>query len=155
MDQTKLAASALLNGLPGEVILAFTILIWVIFLLILLGNPRNKLNVMCFVSGMTFSVGALKEYLFYTLSPILVANGIWTITFAETLYSVLSAVFFNAACVDIFVYFPSLGSMEEKGIPDALSVGICTGIYSGDSVSLYPDTALSACAGVLPDSSRL
>ena len=104
MDQTKLAASALLNGLPGEVILAFTILIWVIFLLILLGNPRNKLNVMCFVSGMTFSVGALKEYLFYTLSPILVANGIWTITFAETLYSVLSAVFYYFSMPPVLIF---------------------------------------------------
>ena len=91
MDQAKWTADAVQNGLPGEIILAFTILIWGIFSLILLGNPRNKLNIWCFASGMTFSIGALKEYLFYTLSPILVANGIWAISFAETLYSVLSA----------------------------------------------------------------
>ena len=58
MDQAKRAADAVQNGLPGEIILAFTVLIWGIFLLILLGNPRNKLNIWCFISGMTFSVGA-------------------------------------------------------------------------------------------------
>ena len=104
VDQAKWTADAVQNGLPGEIILAFTILIWGIFSLILLGNPRNKLNIWCFASGMTFSIGALKEYLFYTLSPILVANGIWTISFAETLYSVLSAVFYYFSMPPVLIF---------------------------------------------------
>lgn len=85
------------HGIPGEYLLLFTLLIWVVFSLILVSNPRNRLNLWCFVSGMTFSVGALKEYLFYTLGPALIRRGIWSAAFSQTLYSLLSAVFYYLA----------------------------------------------------------
>lgn len=82
------------RGIPGEHLLLFTLLIWAVFTLILISNPRNRLNLWCFISGMTFSVGALKEYLYYTLGPVLIRKGIWSAVFSRDLYSLLSAVFY-------------------------------------------------------------
>ena len=48
------------KGLPGEFLLLFAVLIWVLFFLIYLGNRQNKLNRWCFISGMCFSMGAVS-----------------------------------------------------------------------------------------------
>ena len=40
------------KGLPGEFLLLFTLLIWVLFFLVYLGNRHNRLNRWCFISGM-------------------------------------------------------------------------------------------------------
>lgn len=92
------------DGIPGELLLVLTILIWAIFGMILGSNTKSQLNIWCFCSGMLFSVGALKEYLFYTLGPILVEKGIWTIGFSETLYSLLSAVFYYLSMPAVLIF---------------------------------------------------
>ncbi len=80
------------EGLPGGVLLLFTILIWLLFLMILLGNRHSKLNQWCFASGMCFSVGVLKEYLYYSLFPVFIEKGFMTGDTALTAYSVLTAI---------------------------------------------------------------
>ena len=104
MDRTDWIINIAQKGLPGELLLAFAILILGIFSLVLLANPHNKLNIWCFISGVTFSIGAWKEYLYYTLGPTLVMEGIWSIPFAETLYSVLSAAFYYLSLPPVLIF---------------------------------------------------
>ena len=73
------------DGTPGALLLVLTLLIWAIFAMILFSNAKSRLNIWCFCSGMLFRVGALKEYLIYTLGPVLIDSGIWTSGFSETL----------------------------------------------------------------------
>lgn len=93
-----------LKGLPGEFLLILTILIWVIFFMILAANVRSKLNVWCFFGGVLFGIGALKEYLFYTLGPGLIEKGLWTIGFSEGLYSWLSALFYYLSMPTVLIF---------------------------------------------------
>lgn len=94
-------------SLPGTHLLVFTLVIWAAFSLVLLADTRNQLNQWCFTGGMMFSVGALKEYLYYGLAPSLIASGIWTQAGASLMYSVLSAAFYLLAipCVMMFAFY--------------------------------------------------
>lgn len=92
------------DGIPGELLLVLTLLIWAIFAMILFSNANSRLNIWCFCSGMLFSVGALKEYLFYTLGPVLIDSGIWTSAFSEILYSLLSAVFYYLSMPAVLIF---------------------------------------------------
>lgn len=104
MDGQPAWMNVLTEGIPGELLLVLTILIWAIFAMILGSNVKNRLNIWCFCSGMLFSIGALKEYLFYTLGPVLIERGIWTIGFSETLYSLLSAVFYYLSMPSVIIF---------------------------------------------------
>ena len=104
VKQFDVIREAAQQGLPGELMLIFTAVIWCIFTLILLADLRNRLNNWCFISGMMFSIGALKEYLFYTLGPQLIQAGSWTAGFSEGLYSVLSAVFYYLSMPSVLVF---------------------------------------------------
>lgn len=104
MDSQPAWTHILTDGIPGELLLVLTILIWAIFGMILGSNTKSRLNIWCFCSGMLFSVGALKEYLFYVLGPILVVKGIWTIRFSETLYSLLSAAFYYLSMPAVLIF---------------------------------------------------
>lgn len=99
--------SAYWASLPGTHLLVFTLVIWAAFSLVLLADARNQLNQWCFTGGMMFSVGALKEYLYYGLGPSLIASGIWTQAGASLMYSILSAVFYLLAipCVMMFAFY--------------------------------------------------
>lgn len=99
--------SAYWASLPGAHLLVFTLVIWAAFSLVLLADARNQLNQWCFTGGMMFSVGALKEYLYYGLGPSLIASGIWTQAGASLMYSVLSAAFYLLAipCVMMFAFY--------------------------------------------------
>ena len=94
-------------SLPGTHLLVFTLVIWAAFSLVLLADARNQLNQWCFTGGMMFSVGALKEYLYYGLGPSLIASGIWTQAGASLMYSILSAAFYLLAipCVMMFAFY--------------------------------------------------
>ena len=48
-----------------------TLLIWAFFALVFLSNPRNRLNQLCFLAGMLFSLGTFKEFFYYDLGPLL------------------------------------------------------------------------------------
>ena len=84
------------KGLPGEFLLLFTVSIWVLFFLIRLGNPQNILNRWCFISGMIFSLGVFKEYLYFTLFPWLIRAfpSVFTEEGALTVYSALTGFFY-------------------------------------------------------------
>lgn len=68
MEQTAWTG-VMMDGLPGEMLLVLAFLLWMVFGLILVSNPRNPLNQWCFASGMLFSVGALKEFIFIVWAP--------------------------------------------------------------------------------------
>ena len=82
------------KGLPGEFLLLFTLLIWVLFFLVYLGNRHNRLNRWCFISGMCFSMGVFKEYLYHSAFPYIMETfpNTLTETQALTVYSLLTAV---------------------------------------------------------------
>ena len=92
------------DGIPGELLLVFTLLIWLVFGLILMSDPKNRLNQRCFGTGMMFSVGALKEFLFYTLGPKLIHRGIWSEAFSQLLYSLLSATFYYLSMPAVVIF---------------------------------------------------
>lgn len=109
-----------LRALPDSFLLTFIFLIWMVFLLIFCSNPRNKLNLWCFITGMLLSVGAVKELFREALVPFLVASGSWSQPACDTLYSVLSAIFYNL-CMPCFLifsfYFHRLDVEHPKRMP--------------------------------------
>ena len=60
-----------MQGFPTEVLLIFTLLIWVLYGLIFLSSPKNKVNQWCFIAGFLLSVGVLKEYSYYGVEACL------------------------------------------------------------------------------------
>ena len=92
------------KGLPGEFLLLFTVSIWVLFFLIRLGNPQNILNRWCFISGMIFSLGVFKEYLYFTLFPWLIRAfpSVFTEEGALTVYSALTGFFYYFSIIKRF-----------------------------------------------------
>lgn len=117
MESQPVWTQILTEGIPGELLLVLTLLIWAVFAMILFSNPGSRLNRWCFCSGMMFSVGALKEYLFYALGPALIRRGIWTAGWSETLYSLLSAVFYYLSMPAVLIfclYFHHLDSSHPR-----------------------------------------
>lgn len=82
------------KSMPGEILLLFTLAIWFLFFMIYMGNRKNKLNQWCFFSGMCFSIGVFKEYLYHFFFPFLMENwpGLLNQETALTLYSILTAI---------------------------------------------------------------
>ncbi len=54
------------QGLPVTFLLLFTVLIWVLHLMILLSSPGNKVNQWCCITGFLLSLGVWKEYIYYS-----------------------------------------------------------------------------------------
>lgn len=52
----------------------FTVLIWILMLLVYISGRNNKTNLWCVVAGIFFSFGTLKEYVFYDLPAVLAAH---------------------------------------------------------------------------------
>lgn len=104
------------KGLPGEFILLFTILIWLLFFLVYLGNRHSKLNRWCFISGMCFSVGVLKEYLYFTLFPVLCQEYPWLMNDALSLniYSVLTAVMYYYAMPSAIIFAFYFSAFDQR-----------------------------------------
>lgn len=55
-----------LTGLPVELLLLFTLLIWALYFLIFYSSPKNKVNQWCCIGGFLLSIGVLKEYIYYS-----------------------------------------------------------------------------------------
>lgn len=104
MEQLLYNIDQNLRALPDSFLFTFTVLIWMVFLLILCSNPRNKLNLWCFITGMLLSVGAVKEFFRNALAPVLLSNGCCSYLTCDVIYSVLSAVFYNL-CMPCFLIF--------------------------------------------------
>ena len=117
------------KGLPGEFILLFTILIWLLFFLVYLGNRHSKLNRWCFISGMCFSMGVLKEYLYFTLFPVLCQEYPWLMNDALSLniYSLLTAVMYYYAMPSAII-FASISAPLTSAIHGVFSG--CVSVYS-------------------------
>lgn len=104
------------KGLPGEFLLLFTLLIWVLFFLVYLGNRHNRLNRWCFISGMCFSMGVFKEYLYFTLFPAMMRawpGGWMTWELSQGIYSVLTAVLYYFAMPAALVFGFYFSRMDE------------------------------------------
>ncbi|MCC2816930.1 HAMP domain-containing histidine kinase [Lachnoclostridium pacaense] len=103
-------------GLPGEFILLFTILIWLLFFLVYLGNRHSQLNRWCFISGMCFSVGVLKEYLYFTLFPVLCREYPWLMNgnLSLTIYSILTAVMYYYAMPSAIIFAFYFSSFNQR-----------------------------------------
>ena len=93
-------------GLPGEYLLVFTLLLWLLFFLIYLGNPGNRMNRWCFIGGMIYSLGVLKEYLYFSLAPELnrMYPSLVSEAFATQVYSVMTAALYYFAFPAQFVF---------------------------------------------------
>ncbi len=104
------------QGLPGEFLLLTTVLIWLLFAVIYMGNRRSKINQWCLICGLLYSMGALKEYLYYTFFPWLMetAPEILTSGGALQIYSVLTAVPYYFATPALLVMSLYFSRMEEK-----------------------------------------
>ena len=104
------------KGLPGEFLLLFTLLIWVLFFLVYLGNRHNRLNRWCFISGMCFSMGVFKEYLYFTLFPAVMQAwpGWMTEELSLDIYSVLTAVLYYFAMPAALVFGFYFSRMDER-----------------------------------------
>lgn len=107
------------KGLTGDFLLVFTLLIWLLFIMILLSNRNNRLNRWCFISGMCFSLGVLKEYVYFTFLPEITNNFTMymSASSALTLYSVLTAIqyFFSLPTAMMFAfYFSNLNTTHPK-----------------------------------------
>ena len=104
------------QGLPGEFLLVFTLLIWILFILIYLSNVKNKLNFWCFLSGMFFSMGVFKEYLYFTLNPYLMSKQVpWmTESFSLSVYSVFTAMLYYFAMPAVMVFSFHFCHLDER-----------------------------------------
>ncbi len=69
--------------------LVSTVLIWAFFAAVLLSSPRNRLNQLCFLAGMLFSLGTFKEFFYYDLGPLL--SGVLSGAVLRTLYAWMTA----------------------------------------------------------------
>lgn len=93
------------QGIHGFYLMFFTLLIWIVFSLILTANPHNKLNQWCFITGLMFSIGTFKEFLYYELGGLISSPTPHAIP--DWFYSVLSGIFyfFSMPCGLVFALY--------------------------------------------------
>lgn len=128
------------RGLPGEFLLLTTVLIWLLFTVVFLGNRKSKINQWCFISGLLYSVGALKEYLYYTLFPWLMEMSPAVLDSAGALdiYSVLTAIpyyFATPALLVMALYFSRVELRYPRLFPWASIAAFLPGLILG---CVYP-----------------
>lgn len=106
------------KGLPGNLLLFFTLLVWGLFLLVYLSNRQNKSNQWCAFAGLCFSLGVFKEYLYFTLDPILIYKlPFYTPELSYRLYSIMTGVLYYLAmpCSIMFsLYFNNFDQLHKK-----------------------------------------
>lgn len=101
------------QGIHGLYLLVFTFLIWLIFFLILAANPHKKQNQWCFITGLSLSLGTLKEFLYYELGALLPDPVVHAIP--DWLYSVLSGCFYflSMPCGLVFAFYFSMANASS------------------------------------------
>ena len=96
------------TGLPVELLLLFTLLIWALYFLIYYSSPKNKVNQWCCIGGFLLSIGVLKEYIYYSGMFAGRTVCLFGVTYAldMLLNSVLTAVLYYVSmpCVMIFSF---------------------------------------------------
>ena len=110
------------GGVPGEFLLVFTLLLWLLFFFIYFSNRKNKLNFWCFISGMCFSIGIFKEYWQYTLLPRITDTfpDLISEAAAFSIYSILTAIPYYLAmpCALAFcMYYCRIPETYPKAFP--------------------------------------
>ncbi len=115
------------QGVRGEILLLFALFVWLIFFIIYRSSPRRRMNRWCFVSGLIFGTGVMKEYLYYELGPGLIAKGIWSTAFSQTLYSLLSAVFYYLAMPPALIFCLCFCHLDKKR--PRLFSGLCVVVF--------------------------
>lgn len=130
------------QGMPGEFLLLFTLLLWALFLIIYLGNRKSKINKWCFICGFLFSIGVLKEYLYHFLLPqIMAANpALLDGDTALRIYSVLTAVpyyFATPALLVTGLYFSRMELRKPGLFPWITILTFVPGVILG---VVYPVT---------------
>ena len=108
-----------MQGFPTEVLLIFTLLIWVLYGLIFLSSPKNKVNQWCCICGFLLSIGVLKEYIYYSgmLSGMEVTLFGINYELNDLINSILTAVLYyiSMPCVMILsFYFCHLDQYRPK-----------------------------------------
>lgn len=98
------------QGFPVEFLLLFTVLIWIMYFLVYVSSPKNKVNQWCCICGLLLSIGVLKEYIYMSgmLADIRIELFGMTYWMDEFLNSVLTAVLYylSMPCVVILsMYF--------------------------------------------------
>lgn len=107
------------HGFPEEVLLLFTVLIWVLYLLVYFSSPHNKVNQWCCIGGFLLSIGVLKEYIYYRgiFAGIEITLFSMSYDLDEFLNSILTAVLYylSMPCVMIFsFYFCNLNKWKPR-----------------------------------------
>lgn len=94
------------SGLPAEILLLFTVLIWMLYFMIYLSSPKNRVNQWACICGFLLSMGVFKEYLYYggIFSGIRLEIFREAYMLDELVNSVMTAVLYCLAmpCVVIF-----------------------------------------------------
>lgn len=104
------------QGLSGEFLLLFTLVLWALFLAVYFGNRKSNINKWFFICGMFFSVGVLKEYLYNSLFPQIseAAPGLMSDGTALCIYSVLTAIPYYFATPALFITGLYFSRMEIR-----------------------------------------
>ena len=118
------------QGLPGEFCCCLQLTLWVLFLAVYLGNRKSKINKWFFICGMLFSVGVLKEYLYYSLFPQIAetAPAVMNEETALCIYSVLTAVPYYFATPALFYHrtlFQPHGDTQAKTFSLDKNIRVC------------------------------
>lgn len=91
-------------GMPTVWMLIFTLLLWLLFVAILLSNHRSSLNRWGFAAGIFFSLGVLKEYLYFGVAPRLLPDlPALSEELCTQIYSVLTALLYYLAMPSVLM----------------------------------------------------
>lgn len=107
------------EGFAAGILLFFTVIIWMLYLLVYISSPKNKVNQWCCICGFLFSVGVFKEYIY--VSGMLYGTFVQifgrTYPADELVNSIMTAVLYYIAmpCVMILsMYFSHLDQVRPR-----------------------------------------
>ncbi len=97
----------------------FTALLWLLSFIIYLSDRHSKTNQWCAMSGLLFSLGPFKEFLFFDIAPRLTEqfNTPGFPVLAESIYSIMTAALYDFVmpCLFIFaLYFYEYHLMQPR-----------------------------------------
>lgn len=94
----------------------FAVLMWTFAFLVYASNRRSKANIWCAISGLIFSLGAVKEYYFFELLPRfpeLSSNG-QALAAHTAAYSIMTYIMYNYAMPALFLFACYFAKLEER-----------------------------------------
>lgn len=104
------------EGFTAGILLFFTVIIWMLYLLVYLSSPKNKVNQWCCICGFLFSVGVFKEYIYY--SGMLAGRCIEifgkTYMADDLVNSIMTAVLYYIAMPCVMILSMYFGHLDQK-----------------------------------------